>query len=57
MLGKISLEEKLLRVKNVLLQDELNRVCILAKKFLGRPISSLTTSMDAVSYLNNLMFG
>nr|GMD62040.1 homeobox-leucine zipper protein ANTHOCYANINLESS 2 [Ipomoea batatas] len=45
MIGEISLEEQHLRIENVRLKDELDRVCALAGKFLGRPVSSLTTSM------------
>ncbi|KAF6174914.1 hypothetical protein GIB67_026402, partial [Kingdonia uniflora] len=47
MLGEISLEKQQLRVENVRLQDELNRVCTLAKKLLGRPVSSLATSISS----------
>ncbi|KAF6144859.1 hypothetical protein GIB67_041900 [Kingdonia uniflora] len=47
MLGEISLEKQQLRVENVRLQDELNRVCTLAEKFLGRPVSSLATSISS----------
>ncbi|KAK7294993.1 hypothetical protein RJT34_17894 [Clitoria ternatea] len=42
MIGEISLEEQHLRIENARLKDELDRVCALAGKFLGRPISSLT---------------
>ncbi|XP_042505461.1 homeobox-leucine zipper protein ANTHOCYANINLESS 2-like isoform X2 [Macadamia integrifolia] len=47
MLGEISLEEQHLRIENARLKDELDRVCTLAGKFLGRPISSIagTSSM------------
>lgn len=45
MMGEISLEEQHLRIENARLKDELDRVCALAGKFLGRPISSLVTSM------------
>ncbi|CAA0813598.1 Homeobox-leucine zipper protein ANTHOCYANINLESS 2 [Striga hermonthica] len=41
LIGEISLEEQHLRVENARLKDELDRVCALAGKFLGRPISSL----------------
>ncbi|CAA0830704.1 Homeobox-leucine zipper protein ANTHOCYANINLESS 2 [Striga hermonthica] len=41
MIGEISLEEQHLRIENARLKDELDRVCALAGKFLGRPISSL----------------
>lgn len=43
--GEISLEEQHLRIENARLKDELERVCGLAGKFLGRPISSLSTSI------------
>ncbi|XP_006652658.1 homeobox-leucine zipper protein ROC4 [Oryza brachyantha] len=39
MLGEVSLEEHHLRVENARLKDELSRVCALAAKFLGKPIS------------------
>ncbi|KAK6920186.1 Homeobox domain [Dillenia turbinata] len=45
MLGEISLEEQHLRIENARLKDELDRVCALAGKFLGRPVSSLGTSI------------
>nr|GMC53740.1 Homeobox-leucine zipper protein ANTHOCYANINLESS 2 [Ipomoea batatas] len=41
MIGEISLEEQHLRIENVRLKDELDRVCALAGNFLGRPVSSL----------------
>uniref|UniRef100_A0A5B6ZQB5 Putative homeobox-leucine zipper protein ANTHOCYANINLESS 2 isoform X2 n=1 Tax=Davidia involucrata TaxID=16924 RepID=A0A5B6ZQB5_DAVIN len=44
MIGDISLEEQHLRIENARLKDELDRVCALAGKFLGRPISSLPNS-------------
>ncbi|WCJ23156.1 Homeobox-leucine zipper protein HDG1 [Euphorbia peplus] len=44
-IGDISLEEQHLRIENARLKDELDRVCALAGKFLGRPISSLAGSM------------
>lgn len=44
-IGEISLEEQQLRIENARLKDELDRVCALAGKFLGRPISSLANSM------------
>ncbi|GLU00609.1 hypothetical protein SLE2022_179620 [Rubroshorea leprosula] len=40
-IGDISMEEQHLRIENARLKDELERVCALAGKFLGRPISSL----------------
>ncbi|CAL5073188.1 unnamed protein product [Urochloa decumbens] len=39
-LGEVSLEEQHLRIENARLKDELDRVCALAGKFLGRPIIS-----------------
>ena len=44
-IGDISLEEQHLRIENARLKDELDRVCALAGKFLGRPISSLASSL------------
>ncbi|KAL5796258.1 hypothetical protein ACOSQ2_001078 [Xanthoceras sorbifolium] len=44
-IGDISLEEQHLRIENARLKDELDRVCALAGKFLGRPISSLANSV------------
>ncbi|KAK1257261.1 Homeobox-leucine zipper protein ANTHOCYANINLESS 2 [Acorus gramineus] len=41
LLGEVSLEEQHLRIENARLKDELDRVCTLAGKFLGRPISTL----------------
>lgn len=49
MLGEVSLEEQHLRVENARLKDELDRVCTLAGKFLGRPISSLANPMPPMS--------
>lgn len=44
-IGEISLEEQHLRIENSRLKDELDRVCALAGKFVGRPISSLANSI------------
>ncbi|KAJ6686201.1 HOMEOBOX-LEUCINE ZIPPER PROTEIN HDG1 [Salix purpurea] len=44
-IGDISLEEQHLRIENARLKDELDRVCALAGKFLGRPISSLASPL------------
>ncbi|KAK7314990.1 hypothetical protein VNO77_33522 [Canavalia gladiata] len=41
--GQISLEEHQTRIENARLKDELNRICALASKFLGRPLSSLAS--------------
>lgn len=43
-INEISLEEQHLRIENARLKDELDRVCTLAGKFLGRPITSLPNS-------------
>jgi len=42
-IGDISMEEQHLRMENARLKDELDRVCALASKFLGRPVSSFST--------------
>ncbi|XP_059452016.1 homeobox-leucine zipper protein ANTHOCYANINLESS 2-like isoform X2 [Corylus avellana] len=39
--GQISFDDHQLRIENARLKDELNRICTLANKFLGRPISSI----------------
>lgn len=39
-IGEVSLEEQHLRIENARLKDELDRVCALAGKFLGRPVAS-----------------
>ncbi|KAF7813258.1 homeobox-leucine zipper protein ANTHOCYANINLESS 2-like isoform X1 [Senna tora] len=39
--GQISFEEHQLRIENARLKDELNRICALANKFLGRPLSPM----------------
>uniref|UniRef100_A0A7N0SZF3 Uncharacterized protein n=1 Tax=Kalanchoe fedtschenkoi TaxID=63787 RepID=A0A7N0SZF3_KALFE len=40
-IGESSLEEQHLRLENARLRDELERVCGLASKFLGQPVSAL----------------
>ncbi|KAJ0439305.1 putative transcription factor & lipid binding HD-SAD family [Helianthus annuus] len=45
MIGDISLEEQHLRIENARLKDELDRVCALAGKFLGRPVSTMAPPM------------
>ncbi|XP_048325854.2 homeobox-leucine zipper protein ANTHOCYANINLESS 2 isoform X1 [Ziziphus jujuba] len=47
--GQISFEEHQLRIENARLKDELNRICALANKFLGRPLSSLATPIPIPS--------
>ncbi|CAD6218458.1 unnamed protein product [Miscanthus lutarioriparius] len=55
-LGEVSLEEQHLRIENARLKDELDRVCALAGKFLGRPISS-GSSMSALQGCSGLELG
>ena len=47
-LGELSLEEQQLRVENARLKDELDRVCALAGKFLGKPIAALAATFPSV---------
>ena len=47
--GQISFEEHQLRIENARLKDELNRICALANKFLGRPLSSLAAPIPLPS--------
>ncbi|RVW32596.1 Homeobox-leucine zipper protein ROC2 [Vitis vinifera] len=56
-IGDISLEEQHLRIENARLKDELDRVCALAGKFLGRPISSLASSMAPAMPSSSLELG
>ncbi|XP_008799528.1 homeobox-leucine zipper protein ROC5 isoform X1 [Phoenix dactylifera] len=44
-LGEVSLEEQHLRIENARLKDELDRVCALAGKFLGKPASALANPL------------
>lgn len=57
MIGEISIEEQHLRIENARLKDELDRVCALAGKFLGRPISSLPNSSLELGVGGNNGFG
>ncbi|XP_047314949.1 homeobox-leucine zipper protein ANTHOCYANINLESS 2-like [Impatiens glandulifera] len=45
MIGDHSLEEQHLRIENARIKEELDRVCALAGKFIGRPISSMPGSL------------
>ncbi|MBA0579091.1 hypothetical protein Gorai_021357, partial [Gossypium raimondii] len=56
-IGDLSLEEQHLRIENARLKDELDRVCALASKFLGRPLSSLATSIASPLPNSNLELG
>lgn len=53
-LGEISIEEHHLRIENARLKDELNRICVLANKFLGRPLSSLAGPFPPLMSNSNL---
>ncbi|XP_058087000.1 homeobox-leucine zipper protein ANTHOCYANINLESS 2-like [Magnolia sinica] len=54
MLGDVSLEEQHLRIENARLKDELDRVCALAGKFLGRPVSSMANSVPPPMPISSL---
>ncbi|XP_017608947.2 homeobox-leucine zipper protein ANTHOCYANINLESS 2-like isoform X4 [Gossypium arboreum] len=56
-IGDLSLEEQHLRIENARLKDELDRVCALGSKFLGRPLSSLATSIAPPLPNSNLELG
>ncbi|KAG5152819.1 hypothetical protein GLYMA_10G238100v4 [Glycine max] len=55
--GQISFEEHQIRIENARLKDELNRICALANKFLGKPISSLTNPMALPTSNSGLELG
>ncbi|XP_055827868.1 homeobox-leucine zipper protein ROC5-like isoform X2 [Solanum dulcamara] len=46
-LGEIHIEEHHLKIENARLRDEYNRLCVVANKFLGRPLESFHASMPA----------
>ncbi|XP_074588144.1 homeobox-leucine zipper protein ROC5-like [Curcuma longa] len=54
MLGEVSLEEQHLRVENARLKDELDRVCSLIGKFIGKPLSS-SSALLALPMLNSTL--
>lgn len=54
MLGEVSLEEQHLRIENARLKDELDRVCALAGKFLGRPVQSMAASVQPQMQFSSL---
>ncbi|KAK3132874.1 hypothetical protein QOZ80_6AG0528890 [Eleusine coracana subsp. coracana] len=56
-LGEVSLEEQHLRIENARLKDELDRVCALAGKFLGRPISSGSPVSSSLQGCSGLELG
>ncbi|KAJ1433761.1 START domain [Sesbania bispinosa] len=55
--GQISLEEHQIRIENARLKDELNRICALANRFLGRPLSSLASPMPLPTPNSGLELG
>lgn len=55
--GQISFEEHHIRIENARLKDELNRICTLANKFLGRPLSSFATHITLPSSTAALELG
>ncbi|XP_061369544.1 homeobox-leucine zipper protein ANTHOCYANINLESS 2 [Gastrolobium bilobum] len=55
--GQISFEEHQIRIENARLKDELNRICSLTNKFLGKPISSLTSPMSLPTSNSGLELG
>ncbi|KAK4734484.1 hypothetical protein R3W88_008745 [Solanum pinnatisectum] len=46
-LGEIHIEEHHLKIENARLRDEYNRICVVANKFLGRPLESFHGPMSA----------
>ncbi|XP_059290338.1 homeobox-leucine zipper protein ANTHOCYANINLESS 2-like isoform X1 [Lycium ferocissimum] len=52
-LGEIHIEEHHIRIENARLKDELNRICVLANKFLGRPLGSFPGSMGPPGMVNS----
>ncbi|GAU15450.1 hypothetical protein TSUD_44870 [Trifolium subterraneum] len=55
--GQILFEEHQIRIENARLKDELNRICALTNKFLGKPISSLANPMALPSSNSGLELG
>ncbi|WOK98188.1 homeobox-leucine zipper protein ROC5-like [Canna indica] len=53
MLGELSLDQQNLRIENARLKEELNRVCALAGKFLGRSVSSMASSSNIAPGIPN----
>ncbi|KAK6275585.1 hypothetical protein POUND7_005294 [Theobroma cacao] len=52
--GEISYEQHQLRIENARLKDELNRICALTNKFLGRPLSSSASPIPSQGLNSNL---
>jgi homeobox-leucine zipper protein len=55
--GQILFEEHQIRIENARLKDELNRICALTNKFLGKPISSLANPMALPTSNSGLELG
>ncbi|XP_012570175.1 homeobox-leucine zipper protein HDG1 isoform X2 [Cicer arietinum] len=55
--GQILFEEHQIRIENARLKDELNRICALTNKFLGKPISSLASPMALQTSNSGLELG
>uniref|UniRef100_A0A2P2MXX5 Homeobox-leucine zipper protein ANTHOCYANINLESS 2 isoform X1 n=1 Tax=Rhizophora mucronata TaxID=61149 RepID=A0A2P2MXX5_RHIMU len=55
--GPVSFEQQQLRVENARLRDELNRVCALASKFLGRPVASSSNPVSLFGPSPDLALG
>ncbi|CAL5209496.1 unnamed protein product [Lathyrus oleraceus] len=55
--GQILFEEHQIRIENARLKDELNRICALTNKFLGKPISSLANPMALSASNSGLELG
>ncbi|XP_057425278.1 homeobox-leucine zipper protein HDG1 isoform X2 [Lotus japonicus] len=55
--GQISFEEHQIRIENARLKDELNRICTLTNKFLGKPMASFTSPMGLPASHSGLELG
>ncbi|XP_019452814.1 PREDICTED: homeobox-leucine zipper protein ANTHOCYANINLESS 2-like isoform X1 [Lupinus angustifolius] len=55
--GQISFEEHQIRIENARLKDELTRIVSLTNKFLGKPISSLSSPMSLSAANSGLELG
>ncbi|KAE9618268.1 putative transcription factor & lipid binding HD-SAD family [Lupinus albus] len=55
--GQISFEEHQIRIENARLKDELSRIVALTNKFLGKPISSLSSPMALLPSNSGLELG
>uniref|UniRef100_A0A7N0U5N4 Uncharacterized protein n=1 Tax=Kalanchoe fedtschenkoi TaxID=63787 RepID=A0A7N0U5N4_KALFE len=53
---ELPFDEQTLKSENARLRDELTRICLLTEKFLGRPISSIASSLTQRSTTSTLDF-